>query len=119
MVSINQRMYLFLLGCIPMRICLAILPYYIDTAYLPYFGILLLIIAICFLSLYFKKLRLNAFEGGGITWWADLRLLHGFLYLCASIYAFQEKLLSVVPLTIDVILGFLIFIYHHWFSNSE
>ena len=117
MVSIRQRMYLFILGCIPMRITLAMLPYYIDTAYLPYFGALLLFPAIGFLVLYFNNLRLNAFEGGGRTWWADFRLLHGLLYLCAAIYAFQEQLLSAVPLAIDVILGFILFLYYHSFSN--
>tara|TARA_B110000503_G_C7060987_1_gene376634 strand:- start:774 stop:1130 length:357 start_codon:yes stop_codon:yes gene_type:complete len=117
MVSVRQRMFLFLLGCIPMRIVLAMLPYYITTSYLPYFGILLLIIALGFFTLYFKNLRLNSTEGGGKTWWADFRLLHGFLYLCAAIYAFQEKILSAVPLVIDVILGLILFIYYHNYSN--
>ena len=117
MLSVKQRMFLFLLGCIPMRITLAMLPYYMDTAYLPYFGVLLLFIALSFFTLYFKNLRLNATEGGGNTWWADFRLLHGFLYLCAAIYAFQSKILLVVPLVIDVILGLILFIYHHNFSK--
>jgi len=113
MFSIQKRMLLFLLACIPVRILLALLPLYIDTSYLRYYGLLLLIPTIGFLYLYFNNARLNAPEGGGITWWAEYRLIHGLLYLSATIMAFQEKKLAWVPLTIDVILGLVLFLFRY------
>ena len=100
----------FLLGCIPIRIMIAWLPTIIDKSFLPYYGILLLMPAIGFLTLYFGNMRLVANEAGGKTWWAEMRLIHGLLYLCAAIYALQQKILAWVPLTIDVIFGFFAFI---------
>jgi len=113
MFSIQKRTLLFLLACIPARLIVAFLPLYIDPSYLPYYGLLLLLPTLGFLYLYFTNLRLNAIEGGGHTWWADYRLLHGILYLCASIYALQEKILAWVPLTIDVVLGLVFFTIQH------
>tara|TARA_Y100000389_G_C17282145_1_gene423523 strand:+ start:207 stop:572 length:366 start_codon:yes stop_codon:yes gene_type:complete len=115
MFSIQKRTLLFLFACIPIRIILAILPLFIDPSYLPYYGALLLIPTIGFLYLYFNNLRLNAFEAGGNTWWANMRLLHGLLFLAASIYAFQEKILAWIPLTIDVVFGLVLFIHNYLF----
>ena len=56
------------------------------------------------LYLYFIKGRMNAPEGGGTTWWANYRLIHGLLYICASIYLLQEERLAWIPLTMDVLL---------------
>lgn len=114
MLTLEKRYLLFLLGCIPLRIIIAIIPLYIDTKFLPYYGLILSLFAIAFFVLYFKQLRMKAFEGGGDTWWADFRILHGLLYLCAAIYSFQEKILASVPLLMDAILGLVLFIYHHF-----
>lgn len=113
----NSILY-FLLGCIPIRILIAALPTIIDHNYLPYFGFLLLMPAIGFLTLYFSNLRLTANEAGGKTWWAEFRLIHGLLYLCAAIYALQSKMIAWIPLVIDVVFGFLSFITHHY-TNKD
>ena len=39
--------------------------------------------------LYFTNTRLNAPEGGGVTWWAKYRLIHAMLYITAAIYIAQ------------------------------
>lgn len=115
MFSVQKRTLLFLLACIPARILLAVIPLYLESSYLPYYGMLLLLPALGFLYLYFNHLRLDAFESGGYTWWANYRLIHGLLYLCASIYALQEKILAWVPLTVDVILGLVFFVIRYLF----
>jgi len=102
---------LFLLFCIPARIALAWVSQKVPARYLKIFGALLLAMALGFLYLYFSKGRLNAFEAGGKTWWADFRLIFGALYLIAAIYCFQGKQSMVwIPLTIDVIFGTTIFL---------
>lgn len=122
---------LFLTLCIPIRIIFALLPNYkLIEKYIPIklnkklfyqvVGIMFLGIAIGFLYLYFTNERLNAPEAGGKTWWHNLRLLHGLLYLCASIYILWNinniNLIryASIPLIIDVIVGLLSFINHRY-----
>ena len=107
---------LFLLGCIPARLVLVYISTQIPVDKLKYFGILLFLIAISFLFLYFTNGRMNAPEAsGGVTWWSNLRIIHGLLYLAASVYAFQEKPYVWIPLLIDVIFGFFAFTLKGYF----
>jgi len=109
-----QRMSAFLLGCIPLRIVISILPLYLDKSWLPYYGALIFIMSMSFLYLYFGNLRLNAFEAGGQTWWSEYRLLHGVLYLAGAVYLFQQKRTAYLPLSIDVLVGLGVFVKHHF-----
>jgi hypothetical protein len=98
--------YLFFGVCIPVRLLLVYLASILNKNNLRFFGIILLVIALGFLYLYFANKRLNAAEAtGGVTWWSEYRLIHGLLYLCAAIYAFQGKNTAWIPLLIDVGLG--------------
>ena len=115
MLSKENRFMYFLLLCIPLRIILAIIPIYLDKKHFQLYGILLSLIMINLFYLYFNNLRLNAPEGGGTTWWADFRLLHASLYMCAVIYAFQRKRITWVPLIADVLLGIVLFVHHHFY----
>ena len=103
---------LFLLGCIPMRV---LLTYFTKTSTgkkLRNIGYILLLISLSFIWLYFTNQRMNAVEAGGYTWWAPFRLLHGVLYLAASIYAIQFKTIAWIPLAVDVALGTFLFVNH-------
>ena len=113
-LELDKSILYFLIGCIPIRILFAALPTFIDKNYLFYYSFILFAIAIGFLYLYFNNLRLNAYEGGGKTWWAEYRLIHGMLYLIAAIYAFQMKSLAWIPLAMDVTLGLLLFVNFHY-----
>ena len=111
MLSRNQSINYFLVGCIPVRAVLTIIPLYIDKSMLFYYGLVLAAISTSFLYLYFANERLNAFEAGGHTWWADFRLLHGLLYLCAAIYSLQGHRIAWLPLFVDTLLGITLFTY--------
>ena len=113
MLEKNQRILYFLFGCITVRTIIAILPIYLPYEWLSYLGIMLLAIGTTFLYLYFNNLRLNAPEGGGITWWANFRLIHGVLYLAAAHYLLEGQRFAWIPLTMDVILGLLLFLFNH------
>jgi hypothetical protein len=125
---------LFLLLCFPSRILISILPnkkiltkisdfFNIKINYEYFyiiFGLILLTISIGFVYLYFNNKRLYASEAGGQTWWQDLRLFHGIMYLCASIYILKNignsELMkyAIIPLSIDVAVGFISFINHRF-----
>ena len=107
---------LFLLACIPLRIFLAWISTKIPLQYIGIFATLLLAMSLGFLFLYFTNGRQVAAEAGGVTWWADYRLLIGLLYLAAATYAFQGRTdLVWIPLTIDVIFGLIVFARKHKF----
>ena len=101
---------LFLFGCIPVRILLVYISTIIPLDKLKFFGVPLLLVSLGFLYLYFTNGRLNAPEAGGVTWWSNIRIIHGLLYLAASIYAFQGKPFVWIPLSLDLIFGFIAFI---------
>jgi len=114
MMTEKQRKLLFVLACIPLRFVIALLPLYISSSYLHYYAVLPTCIGLSFLYLYFNNLRLNAREGGGDTWWANFRLLHASLYICAAIYAFQNKRTAYIPLLVDVVIGLILFVHKHF-----
>jgi uncharacterized protein YjeT (DUF2065 family) len=104
----------FLLFCIPTRILIAYTSQYIPDKYLGIYGIILLAIGIAFLYLFFTNGRTNAPEAGGITWWAQYRILLGMLWITAAIYAFKgKKNLIWIPLAIDILFGIVLFTIKH------
>ena len=109
MFNKKESIRLFVLCCIPVRFMLSIIPLYLTKQYLFYYGILLGIIGFSFLYLYFANKRLKAPEGGGNTWWAKFRIIHGLLYICAAIYSLQGKKTASVPLLLDTFFGFILF----------
>lgn len=113
MLDKNQRIMYFIFGCLLVRTIIAILPIYLPYEWFSYLGTILLAIGVYFLCLYFNDLRLYAPEGGGITWWANFRLLHGALYLVAAHYLLKKQRIAWIPLTMDVILGLLLFLSNH------
>lgn len=110
MIDSSLSVKLFLLCCIPMRILLASTPYYLPKKYFPYLGILLFSIGVTFLYLYFTNSRLKASEGGGKTWWAQYRIIHGILYLLAAYLIFQGDRRAYIPLLLDVFIGTVLFV---------
>ena len=108
-----NSLLLFLTICIPSRILITFLGYYLDPQYLPYLGIIYALIGISMLTLYFVKYRMDAFEANGETWWHNFRLIHGMLYLTASIYAFYGDNRAWIPLAMDTVFGLILFIDHH------
>ena len=104
----------FLLLCIPARILIALGSQFIPDKYLKLYGIVLGLIGLSFLYLFITNSRLSAPEAGGKTWWAQFRILIGFFYITAAVYAFQGKRdLIWIPLAIDIIFGIIIFGIRH------
>ena len=117
MLSRSQLLVLF--GCIPLRLFLVYVSTVIPKKYQTIFGGMLLIISLSFLYLFFTGGRMNAIESGsGITWWSNLRVIHGALYLSAAIYAIKHLKITWIPLTIDILFGIVVFFYHYFLKNG-
>tara|TARA_A100001015_G_C14760068_1_gene621061 strand:- start:155 stop:502 length:348 start_codon:yes stop_codon:yes gene_type:complete len=103
----TTRILLYFLVCIPVRLLIPYLIYkYFSVKNYKYFALPIGLISFGFLYLYFFNQRLNAREGGKITWWHDLRLVHGLLYLCALIYIIKKNKIAYLPLLLDILVGF-------------
>ena len=98
---------LFILGCIPARLALAYAAS--KNLFSPWLQTTFLVIGFGFLSLYATNSRLNAPEGGGVTWWAPYRAVHGILYLAAAAMLFLNKPADAGRIVlVDTLLGLLI-----------
>lgn len=106
---------LFLFGCIPVRAFIAYLAYTLSTEHLRYLSVGLFAIGVSFLYLYVFNKRLDAPEAGGITWWHNLRPVHGLLYVTAAIYAFNgNNHIAASLLGLDALFGLCVFLAHHY-----
>jgi uncharacterized membrane protein YfcA len=107
---------LFLIGCIPTRLLLAFIAYYIDNHPLKkIFALFTLMIGIGFLTIYFKGLRKTGMETEGRPiWWNNLRPVHGFLYILFSILYMLNVKNAWIILLIDVVIGLIAFINNYY-----
>ena len=80
---------------------------------MPTFSFIIGLVGASMLYMYTNNLRQNAYEGGGQTWWAQFRLLHGALYLTAAIYAYNKSRVACLPLFIDACTGLLLHVGEH------
>lgn len=83
-MDIEQSRFYFLFGCIPVRMLLAFSLLMIPNSLVTFVASVLASIGVSFATLYTLKLRMNASEGGGKTWWHYLRPLHAVSYLVAA-----------------------------------
>jgi len=114
MVSINTRILLFNLVCIPVRIGILLLVYFfprLETI------ILTGLIALGFLYKYFKPTKIGMF--GGKVFWS--RLFHFFTYFITSLLLIFEETREYAfwVLAVDVIVGFLMFWNHYKIENLK
>lgn len=125
-----QRIILFFLICIPLRLYLAYWAIVIHTVKhsetdwnnnLLFFSVkrtnikillesLCLAIGLSFIYQFFKGNMIGGF--GGKVWWGNLRLVHAFNYLAYAILSYNNIEFAYVPLLLDVIIGLIRFLVH-------
>ena len=109
----TERIVLFLVACMSVRLLFAYVAKIINTTLLRYMGYVILILSLgMFYSYATMKLPgVGAF--GGTNWWNNLRPLHGVLYLLFSYHAIQGHTYAWMYLAIDALIGFTIFVIHY------
>ena len=119
MNTIQKRFLLFLIGCIGTRSLFVYLAKNASETYLMYMGYLALLPAIGFLYIYFTGARKTGAEVfGEKIWWNDLRPLHSALYFIFAYNAINGNKMAWVYLLIDVVIGLISFLIHH-FNNGD
>ena len=95
-----------MIGCIPIRIIIALSPLVLNEYLLKFLSVILAVIGLSFSTLYGLNLRLSATEGGGQTWWNKLRPIHGILYVAAGLaIASGKRVATSCILFLDLVIG--------------
>ena len=111
---LQNRIILFLVGCIGLRTVFTLLAKYINTEYLPYLGYIALLPVLGWAYIYFIHPRDTGPEVfGGKIWWNELRPIHAMLYGLFAIYAIQKKSFAYLPLAVDTLFGLISFLTYH------
>ena len=110
---------MFLIGCIGLRSLFVVLAKYINTRYLKYLGYLALLPAIGFIVIYLTGSRQTGAEVfGEKIWWNNLRPIHSILYFLFAYNAIIGNEQSWIYLLVDVIIGLIIFLIHHYANGN-
>ena len=119
MNHLQQRILLFLIGCIGVRSLFVIIAKYINTKYLKYLGYLALLPAIGFIYIYLTGTRKTGVEVfGEKIWWNNLRPIHSILYFLFAYNAIIGNKQSWIYLLVDVLIGLISFVIHHY-ANGD
>jgi hypothetical protein len=119
MNNLQKRFFLFLFGCIGIRSLLVIVAKYINTKYLKYLGYLALVPAIGFIYIYLTGSRKTGAEVfGEKIWWNNLRPIHSILYFLFAYNAIIGNKLSWIYLLVDVLIGLISFLIHHYMNGD-
>lgn len=105
----RTRTLYFLGGCIPLRLVLVYLAYVAGTSKSnrSAYAAIAIVLGVCFITLWAAKLRQNAPEGGGVTWWNNLRPIHGSMWIIAGsmLLSSSTQRYAWIVLLADVVLG--------------
>ena len=119
MDKFQNIMFIFLFGCIGVRLLFVIIAKYINNKYLKYLGYIALLPAIGFMYLYITGVRNSGLGGfGQKIWWSNLRPIHSILYFLFAYNAVMGNSYSWIFLLIDVIFGLLSFLIYHYINSD-
>lgn len=119
MNHLQQRILMFLIGCIGARTLFVIIAKYINAKYLKYLGYMALLPAIGFIYIYLTGSRKTGAETfGEKIWWNDLRPIHSMLYFLFAYNAIIGNKQSWIYLLADVLLGLISFLIHHYVKGD-
>ena len=119
MNQLHQRFLMFLIGCIGLRSLFVVIAKYINTRYLKYLGYLALLPATGFLYIFLTGSRKTGPETmGEKIWWNNLRPLHSLLYFLFAYAAINSNKQAWIYLLVDVLLGLIGFLIHHY-TNGD
>ena len=119
MNNVQKRFFMFLVGCMGTRLLLVLIAKTINTNYLTYLGYLALLPATGFMYIYATGSRKTGPETlGEKIWWNDLRPIHSILYFLFAYNAINGNKHSWIYLLVDVIIGLIAFLIHHYKNGN-
>ena len=115
----QQRILMFLIGCIGVRFLFVIIAKYINIKYLGYLGYLALLPATGFIYIYLTGSRKTGAEiFGEKIWWNNLRPVHSILYFLFAYNAIVGNKNAWIYLLADVLIGLISFLLYHYVKGD-
>jgi hypothetical protein len=114
MLTLGQRIVLFLVACIGLRTLFVVLAKNASPKNLRLLGILALLPVIGWAYIISTGSRKTGAEAGGKIWWDSLRPIHMTLYALFAVSAIYGNKNAWIFLLIDVMFGLMSFIIHHY-----
>lgn len=114
-MSNQNKLYLFLFGCLGVRTLLALLAYKISPDHLPYLGAFAFLVGVGLIYNFIFNARQVAPESSAQSnkvWWNNFRPLHGVLYLLFAYYAMTKDKNAYVFLALDVVIALVLFLLY-------
>lgn len=126
LTPIQKRFMMFLGGCIPTRLLIAWLAYYLSRNNIVGLrwlaGIAILPIIGWFVILVFGLRKTGAETQGSPIWWNCMRPIHMLLYTIFVYLALSKDLVlqkrAWIILVCDAVIGLLAFLWHHSHQDS-
>jgi hypothetical protein len=119
MNNIQKRLLFFLIGCIGVRTAFVILAKNISLNYLAFLGYLAILPALGFTYIFITGSRTTGPEVmGEKIWWNHLRPIHAILYAIFAYLAITKNPNAWLALGIDVVIGLIGFLIHHYSAGS-
>ena len=117
--TLVKRIFIFLFGCMTVRLLLVYLAKTLSTKYLKYMGYIALLPAIGFAYIFITGSRKTGAEVfGDKIWWNNLRPFHSLLYFTFAYLAITSSKKAYIPLLIDVTIGLVAFLVYHLYSRK-
>jgi len=111
-------MKLFLVGCMTARLLISIIAMYIGynmNSVLPLLGAIALLPATGFIVQFIFGLReTGRGAAGGKIWWANMRPIHGVMYLLFAMFALRKKPFAWRVLLVDALIGLIAWVHHYF-----
>lgn len=115
MDKLQTRYLLFLVGCIGARVFIAYYAKTLNKEQLPLAGAFAFVFALVWAHIYLAESRKVGFETfGDEIWWDKVRPIHITLYFVFALMALNRVQHAWVILAVDVLLGLLFFLNHHF-----
>lgn len=124
MDSLQKRFTLFLLGCFPMRILIALYAKYLqesnDTSKLFWMSIIAITVSVVWIVLAITGWRKTGAETfGDAIWWSQKgRLFHATMYLIFAYMAYNNIKNAWMVLLADAFAGLTFFLIHHYSQSN-
>lgn len=117
-MKLAKTLLLFLFGCIPARLLIALIAKLASKAWLRILGFIAVIPAIGLLYFAISGTRNKVGAFGEVVWWNLLRPIHALLYLVFAYEAVNGNRNAYLYLLADVLISLTSFIYVHS-SNGD
>ncbi len=103
----------YLVGCLGIRTLFAIMAKYANKKYLPFMGLISIIISISFIYQFITKERTQGAFNNKV-WWDNIRPIHAFNYGLFGLLAINKSSNAWLFLLFDVLIGLGGHLHHYY-----